>query len=175
MADRARCWWRTEARLWPLVAARGEELPSLALAARAARRGRRAQRSRTATTPLDVAFRPLRRARPGRSSARDPDKGARHTIKRSQKRLAKVAELVAPHEPLAAAIDIWIDALRAEAPSPEHLAKAAALHAELWESLADWLAIDDKQALPHARERFATELERTSAYLAGGWKPPLGD
>jgi hypothetical protein len=32
------------------------------------------------------------------------------------------------------------------------------------------MAIEDKDALAPARERFATEIQRTSAYLGGLWR-----
>jgi hypothetical protein len=119
--------------------------------------------------PLDVAFRRYDEPSPD-GILRDPGDAARLAIARSQSRLRGLAALITPRTPLTAAIDAWVDALRTHAPTADHVAHAAQLHAQLWESLAEWMVAEDPRALSRARRRFAAEIERTSAYLSGGWE-----
>ena len=163
----ARAWWRSEARVWELVAraagnsrhwrARLELLDAVDTLS-----------LRNGHEPLEVAFPRYDEPTPD-GTPPNPERGARETFDRAHERFAALVPLVAPEVPLAAAIDDWIEALRMQQPKPEHVATAAALHARLWESLAEWLALEDDAAIPRARERFAGELERTAAFLRGGW------
>jgi hypothetical protein len=163
----ARDRWRAEKRVWELVARAAdnyrhwrarlellEAVDTLSL--------------QHGHDPLDVAFRRYDEPRPD-GQPPNPESGAKRTFVRAHQRFAALVALVAPTVPLAVAIDAWVEALRLQQPTKEHIATAAALHARLWESLAEWCALSDDAAIPHARDRFAAELERTAAYLAGGW------
>jgi hypothetical protein len=166
MAD-PRAAWRTECRVWELTAGAAENY--------------RHWRARLELLDavdklslehghevLDAAFRRYDEPSPD-GSLRDPGDAARLAIARSQSRLRGLAALITPRTPLTAAIDAWVDALRTHAPTADHVAHAAPLHAQLWESLAEWMVAEDPRALSRARRRFAGEIERTSAYLNGGW------
>jgi hypothetical protein len=167
-ARRCALWWRTEHRVWDLTAGAAANFrhwrARLELLAAVDRLS-----LEHGHEPLDVAFRRYDEPSPD-GAPRDPGTVARHAIERSQWRLRGLSSLIEPKVPLTAAIDSWLDDLRAQEPGPETIAHAAALHARLWESLAEWLAIEDKQELAPARRRFAVEIERTSAYLRGGWR-----